>query len=114
PEGMLNKDYFGFQPIEKTDDFYKGRFYFARMDEGFESSLSDYHQTRNDSFWSGHLTFYPSDYRYMPGLAPSQSEYDLEPFAVGNGIDYGRMVLGWRGDVDLYGGRLQGLADLRH
>jgi hypothetical protein len=113
-QDMINKDYFGLQPIEKTDVFYKGRIYFARMDAGFESSLSDYHQTRDDSFWSDHLTFYPSDYRYMPGTWPSQSEYDLEPFAIGNGIDYGRTVVGWRGDTSQMGGKLEGLLDIRH
>jgi hypothetical protein len=114
PEDMINKDYYGMQPIEKTDAFYKSRFFLARMDQGFESSLSDYHQTRDDSFWSDHLTFYPSDYRFMPGITPSQSEYDLEPFAIGNGIDYGRTVVGWRGDVNLLEGHLQGLSDVRH
>lgn len=114
PQDMINKDYFGLQPIEKTDVFYKGRLYFARMDAGFESSLSDYHQTRDDSFWSDHLTFYPSDYRYMPQTSPSQSEYDLEPFAIGNGIDYGRTVVGWRGDTRQMDGRLDALADIRH
>jgi len=84
------------------------------MDQGFESSLSNYHETRKDSFWSEHLTFYPSDYRYMPGITPVQSEYDLEPFAIGNGMDYGRSAISWRGDVNLMEGKLQGLADVRH
>ncbi len=114
PEDMLNKDYFGVVPVEKGDNFYKTRVFYARMDKGFESSLSNYHATRDDSFWSDHLTFYPSDYRYMPGIAPSQTEYDFEPFAIGNGIDYGRTSIGWRGEVDLMHGKLQGLADVRH
>jgi hypothetical protein len=84
------------------------------MDDGFESSLSDYNGTRNDSFWADHLTFYPSEYRYLPGNAPSQSEYDMAPFAIGNGIDYGRSVVSWRGDVNLLEGKFQGLADVRH
>jgi hypothetical protein len=113
-EDMLKKDYFGMQPAEKGEDFYKSEIYFARMDAGFESSLSDYNQTRSDSFWADHLTFYPSDYRYLPGITPSQSEDDLSPFAIGNGIDYGRSVFSWRGDVDLFDGKFQGLADVRH
>ena len=114
PEDMINKDYYNFLPIEKTDNFFKSRLYFARMDEGFESSLSDYHGTRGDSFWGEHLTFYPSDYRYLPGISPGLSQYDLEPFSIGDGIDYGRSVFAWRGDTDLLEGKLHGLADIRH
>ena len=113
-EDMLKKDYFGMQPAERGETFYKTEVYFARMDNGFESSLSDYNQTRSDSFWADHLTFYPSDYRYLPGISPSQSEADLSPFAIGNGIDYGRSVISWRGDVNLLEGKLKGLADVRH
>jgi len=113
-EDMLKTDYFGMKPAEKGENFYKSMIYFARMDQGFESSLSNYHETRKDSWWSDHLTFYPSSYRYMPGITPVQSEYDLEPFAIGNGIDYGRTAISWRGDVNLMEGKLQGLADVRH
>lgn len=113
-EDMLKKDYFGLQPADKGETFYKSEVYFARMDSGFESSLSDYNQTRSDSFWADHLTFYPSDYRYLPGISPSQSQDDLSPFAIGNGIDYGRSVFSWRGDVNLFDGKVQGLADVRH
>lgn len=113
-EDLLKKDYYGMQPTAKTDSFYKSRIYFARMDEGFESSLSDYHGTRGDSFWDDHLTFYPSDYRYLPGGAPHMSDSDLGPFGIGNGIDYGRSVIAWRGDTNLMEGKLQGLADVRH
>ena len=113
-EDMLKKDYYGMNPAERGETFYKSEIYFARMDDGFESSLSDYNQTRSDSFWADHLTFYPSDYRYLPGIAPSQSQDDLTPFAIGNGIDYGRSVISWRGDVNLLDGKLQGLADVRH
>lgn len=113
-EDMLKTDYFGMKPAEKGETFYKSMLYFARMDQGFESSLSSYHATRNDSFWADHLTFYPSDYRYLPGITAGLSEYDMEPFAIGNGIDYGRSVISWRGDTNLMEGRLQGLADVRH
>jgi hypothetical protein len=113
-EDMLKKDYFGMQAAERGEDFYKSVIYFARMDDGFESSLSDYNGTRSDSFWADSLTFYPSEYRYLPGGAPSQSEYDMMPFAIGNGIDYGRSVVSWRGDVNLLEGKFQGLADVRH
>ncbi|MDE2214691.1 MAG: hypothetical protein KGJ61_06185 [Candidatus Omnitrophica bacterium] len=114
PENMLKKDYFGLLPQEQTDTFFKSTVYYARMDQGFESSLSNYHQTRDDSFWAENVTFYPSTYRYLPGVAPSQSQYDLEPFAVGTGIDYGRSVVRWVGDVNLLDGTMQGTADIRH
>ncbi len=111
---LRSKDYFGIHPISKNEDFYKSTIYAARMDQGFESSLSDYHGTRSDSFWDDHLTFYPSTYRYLPGIEPGMSQYDMEPFAIGNGIDYGRTVMSWRGDVNLMEGKFQGLADVRH
>ena len=113
-EEMLKKDYFGMNPVDKKEQFFKSTIYFARMDQGFESSLSDYNGTRSDSFWADHLTFYPSEYRYLPGVVPFSSEYDMAPFAIGNGIDYGRSVVSWRGDVNLLEGKLQGLADVRH
>jgi hypothetical protein len=113
PEDMINKDYYNYLPIEKTDNFFKTRFYFARMDDGFESSLSDYNGTSGDSFWGEHLTFYPSDYRYLPGVSPGLSQYDLAPFSIGNGINYGQKVISWRGDTDLLNGKLHGLLDFR-
>lgn len=114
PEDMLHKDYFG-QRAPKGDSFFaKSRVFFARMDNDFESSLSNYHETRDDSYWSRHLTFYPSTYGNLPGTEPITSEYDLESFAIGNGIDQGRKVVGWRGDVELLEGKIKGLADVRY
>ena len=113
-EDILKKDYFGMNPVDQKETFYKSTIYFARMDDGFESSLANYHGTRSDSFWNDHLTFYPSIYRYLPGIATGLSEYDMIPFAIGNGIDYGRSVVSWRGDVNLMEGKFQGLADVRH
>ncbi len=111
---VLRKDYFGLNPVNEKESFYKSTVYFARMDQNFESSLSDYHGTRGDSYWDDHLTFYPSDYRYLPGVAPGLSEYDLLPFGIGNGIDYGRSVISWRGDINAMEGKLKGTADVRH
>jgi hypothetical protein len=113
-EDILKKDYFGLNPVDKKEEFYKSTVYFARMDQGFESSLSDYNGTRADSFWADHLTFYPSEYRYLPGVTPFTSDYDMSPFAVGNGIDYGRSVVSWRADENFLEGKLQGLEDVRH
>lgn len=112
-EDMIRKDYFALAPALKTDDFYKTRLYFARMDENFESTLSQYHETRYDSFWSRNITFYPNTYRFLPGVIPSIGEESVTPFAIGNGIDYGRNVIGWRADTDLVQNKVHGLADFR-
>jgi hypothetical protein len=110
---MLKKDYFGLQPLRGSAAFYKAKLYFGRMDENFESSLANYHETRDDAFWSRHLTFYPSLYRNMPGNEPTASEADRMPFAIGNGIDQGRQAVGLRADVALDGGRIEGMGDVR-
>ncbi|MBF0122658.1 MAG: hypothetical protein HQL21_04520 [Candidatus Omnitrophica bacterium] len=113
-EDVLNKDYFGLVAPKGAPMFAKTRFFFGKMEDTFESSLANYHATRDDMFWSRHLTFYPSPYRNMPGTAPTMSHYDMEPFALGNGLDYGRKVFGWRGDVSLFEDRLKGLGDTRY
>ena len=112
-ESMIRKDYYGLAAAEKTENFFKTRLYFSRMDDQFESSLANYRETSKDSFWSRHFTFYPNTYRYMPGPGASFSEDDIAPFAIGTGINYGRNVIGWRGDTDLVQGRVHGLADFR-
>jgi hypothetical protein len=115
PYMMNKKDYYGIASGAKENDFYKTRIYIGRMDQQFESSLSNYHSTRKDAFWNRHLTFYPSIYRYLPGVAQMaySSEDDLTPYAIGDGLDYGRMAYGWRGDVGFLDGALKGLADVR-
>ncbi|MBF0490221.1 MAG: hypothetical protein HQL15_06315 [Candidatus Omnitrophica bacterium] len=112
-EGMVKKDYFALAPDQKGDNFFKTRLFFSRMDENFESTLANYRETRKDSFWSRHLTFYPDTYRFMPGTVTSFTQDDLAPFADGTGIDYGRNVIGWRGEADLMQGKVHGLVDFR-
>ncbi|MBF0594888.1 MAG: hypothetical protein HQL22_07960 [Candidatus Omnitrophica bacterium] len=114
PDELLNKDYFGAQAPKGEKTYAKTRMFFGEMDKDFESSLSNYHATRNDSYWSRHLTFYPSLYSNLPGADPVNSESDLEPFAVGNGLDYGRKVVGWRGDIVLLEGFVKGMGDVRY
>ncbi|MBF0620037.1 MAG: hypothetical protein HQL19_07710 [Candidatus Omnitrophica bacterium] len=113
PDDMLRKDYFG-QQAGKERNFYKTKLFAARMDKNFESSLANYHETRDDTYWGRHLTFYPSIYKNMPGTKASMAEEDLEPFRLGNGIDYGRNVVGWRGDTSLADGWVKGMMDVRH
>ena len=115
PVNMIKKDYYGIASASKDNDFYKTKLYYGRMDSNFESTLSNYHATRKDAFWNHHLTFYPSIYRYLPGVAQLAytGEDDLDPFAIGDGLDYGRQSYGWRGDVGLLNGDLKGLFDIR-
>ncbi len=112
---ILKTDYLAQRRMEGGGDFYKTRLYAARMDKNFESSLSNYHETRDDAFWSRHLTYYPSPYRKLPGIpGATMGEADVAAFAVGNGIDYGRKVVGWRGNATLDDGKLDGMVDVRH
>ncbi len=115
PEMMNKRDYYAIASGSKDSDFYKTKLYAGRMDSHFESTLSNYHSTRKDAFWNRHLTFYPSLYRYLPGVAQLAytSENDLASQAIGDGLDYGRMAYGWRGDVGLLQGALKGLVDIR-
>ena len=110
----VDTDYLSRRAFSDKANFFKSKMYVGRMDKNFESSLSNYHVTRKDSFWSRHLTFYPSIYRNMPGAVATLSEGDQEAFAIGNGLDYGRNVVGWRGDTQLMDGTLDGMADVRH
>ncbi len=115
PYMMNKKDYYGIASGSKDSDFYKTKVFVGRMDQNFESTLSNYHSTRKDSFWNRHLTFYPSIYRYLPGIAQMAytGEDDLSVNAIGDGMDYGRMSYGWRGDVGMLDGALKGLMDIR-
>jgi len=113
-QNLLKTDYYGMHADDKSENFFKSIVYFARMDDSFESSLSDYNGTSGDAYWGDDLTFYPSLYRYLPGVSPSMSHYDLEPFSIGDGMDYGHSVISWRADEDLLGGKLQALEDVRH
>lgn len=113
-DDVLKKDYFAMRLVQGQPSWFKSRLYFGRMDKSFEDTLSNYHETRKDAYWSRHLTFYPSLYRNLPGADPSTSEYDKLPYAIGDGLDYGRQVVGWRADMVLLDGLLQGMGDVRH
>ena len=111
---FLKTDYLGQKAGKGDSSFYKTKLYFGRMDRGFESSLSNYHQTRKDAFWSRHLTFYPSPYSKMPGVTASMTEWDQGAFAIGTGLDYGRNAVGWRADMTQMDGKLDGMGDVRY
>ncbi len=92
--------------------------YYTHMDEAFDPGLANYRETRDDTFWGRHLSFYRPlrDYqaqyaRLAGGLAPIES---LEAFRIGDGIDIGRDVLGARLTTSLLDGRWEGLYDHRN
>lgn len=84
--------------LDKTEVFLlKGRFYGAHMDDGFYSSLSTYRNTRNDQFWSRYLTFRrPFEYYYAGLKYPGLKWDEINAIRIGDGIDFGRDVLGLR------------------
>ncbi len=101
--------------LDKTESFLvKSKFYAARMDEGFESSLSNYHNSRQDTFWSRHIHFRkPFDY-YSSGLEKSTTKWDeLNAIRIGDGIDAGRNVWGFRVETILED-KFSNLFDLRN
>jgi hypothetical protein len=111
---LLEGDYFAVRPKEPARDYHKTRFFWARMDERFQSTLSSYRETRDDSYWSRHLNFRPPLDPFFRGGSDGLSLYDLEPFAIGSGIDIGRYVFGWRTDMSFAEGDLVGLIDVRN
>lgn len=84
--------------LDKDESFLvKSKFYLSRMDTNFDSSLSDYHNTRQDVFWGRHIHFRkPMDY-YSQGLEKDQTKWDeLNATRIGDGIDAGRNTIGFR------------------
>ncbi|MGA2774671.1 MAG: tetratricopeptide repeat protein [Candidatus Omnitrophota bacterium] len=101
--------------IDKDESFLiKGKFYASRMDSNFDSALADYHNTRQDVFWSRHIHFRnPLDY-YSQGLNGSTTNWDeLNSTRIGDGIDIGRNVLGFRFETFLENG-VYNLFDVRN
>lgn len=109
---------YGYNEIkpEKTDSlFAKYRFYLVRMDRGFNPALSNYRETRDDSFWSRHIHFRkPYDYYFTGLYEPTLSWDDVQPYRIGNGIDIGRDVIGFRLEMSLFDQRLDNLFDVRN
>ncbi len=80
----------------------KSKFYASRMDQGFDSALSDFHDTRQDQFWSRYIHFRkPMEYYYagLDNISPDWGA--LNATRIGDGIDIGRSVLGFRLEVFL-------------
>ncbi len=101
--------------LDKTESFLvKSKFYASRMDTSFDSSLSNYHNTRQDTFWSRHIHFRkPFDY-YSAGLTKPTNKWDeLMATRIGDGIDAGRNVWGFRIET-IYEDRFSNLFDVRN
>jgi len=116
-EDIFDKSYFGIVPEKDSQTpFYRGVLEFAHMDKGFEAGLSNYTETRDDSYWSRHIHFRkPFDYYYAGLYGSSLGWYDIEPNAIGDGIDYGRDVIRLRYEFSNFlGSNLDGLFDVRN
>jgi len=111
----LKYGYSEIKPEEWNTFFTKYRFYAARMDEGFNPTLSTYRETRDDTFWSRHIHFRkPFEYFYSGLYLPTLKWEDIEPNRLGNGIDIGRSVLGFRLENSLWDKRAENLFDVRN
>ncbi|MBN2831332.1 MAG: tetratricopeptide repeat protein [Candidatus Omnitrophica bacterium] len=101
--------------IGKDEDFLlKSKFYLVRMDKGFDSALSDYHNTRQDTFWSRHIHFRrPMQYYYSGLEKPAKNWDELLSSRIGDGIDAGRNTLGYRFELFL-DDSLYNLFDIRN
>lgn len=108
---------YGYDDITMDKDetyLLKSKFYLSRMDRGFDSALSDYHNTRQDVFWSRHIHFRsPLEY-YSGGLyKPSEHWAELNATRIGDGMDSGRSVLGYRFEIFMED-RFANLFDVRN
>lgn len=109
------ENYLGTTPREE-DFFYKLRLALTHMDEGFESALASFRETRDDTFWSRHLTFRKAFGYYFSGLHSLGLNWnDVKTFRIGDGIDYGRDTISLRIEADnLLDQDLDTLFDLRN
>ncbi|MBU1727190.1 MAG: hypothetical protein KJ880_06145, partial [Candidatus Omnitrophica bacterium] len=111
----LKYGYDELKPEKAGGNFTKYRFFAARMDAGFRPTLSNYRETRDDSYWSRHIHFRkPLKYYFEEFSDAGMAWDDISPYAIGNGIDIGRSVLGFRIENVLFDERLQNLFDVRN
>jgi hypothetical protein len=117
PKKSIMDSKYGYDEItmDKGESYLvKSKFYASRMDKGFDSALSDFHDTRQDQFWSRYIHFRrPMEY-YYAGLTDVSPDWGaLNATRIGNGIDTGRSVLGFRLEVFLED-KLANLFDVRN
>jgi hypothetical protein len=117
PRSSLMDLQYGYDDIklEPDEDFLvKSKFYAARMDRGFDSALSDFHNTRQDVSWSRHIHFRKPMSYYGDGLEGAKGNWDeLNATRIGDGIDVGRNTIGFRIETFLED-RLSNLFDVRN
>jgi len=110
----LEYGYDGIEPENDENFFAKARLFVAHMDEGFDPSLSSYRETRDDEFWSRHIHFRrPFKYYYIGFYQESLTWDGIKPYRIGDGIDVGRDVLGFRLEAS-WRERADNLFDLRN
>ncbi len=101
--------------LDKGETFLlKGRFFGSHMDEGFYSALSSYRNTRVDQFWGRHISFRrPFEYYYSGLKYPGLKWDEINAIRIGDGIDFGRDVLGLRLEA-ICEGKYENLFDVRN
>ncbi|MFH1190916.1 MAG: hypothetical protein V1670_01795 [Candidatus Omnitrophota bacterium] len=84
--------------LDKEESYLlKSKFYLSRMDSGFDSALSNFHNTRQDIGWSRHIHFRrPMEYFFKGLTKPANNWGGLNATRIGDGIDAGRDTLGFR------------------
>jgi hypothetical protein len=99
-ESIIDSNYDRIKPGKDDTFIFKSRLFFAHLDRGFEPALSDYRDTRQDAFWSRHLHFHQPLGYFSGGLnTPTSRLDDVLPYAIGDGIDIGRDVVGLRWEL---------------
>ena len=110
---------YGYDQIAPDKDesyLLKSKFYLSRMDRDFDSSLSNFGNTRQDTGWSRHIHFrQPMEYAYAGLTKPADADKwgQLNATRIGDGIDSGRNVLGFRFETFL-NDRFYNLFDIRN
>jgi len=115
-DDIYEHDFNAIRKIDAETSFLKSKIRLARMDTDFESSLASFHQTRDDEFWSRHISFRKHPLYLYTGLNKPMNFEDIKTFAIGDGLDAGRNVIGWRleGETLFFGRNLDALFDVRN
>ncbi len=117
-DDILGLNYGQIRPKESDKSFFKSRFHFTHMDAGFTPALASYRETRDDQFWSRHIHFRKPFKYYLSDFGvnkpPLSFENDIAPYAIGDGIDVGRDVLGFRLEASTLDRHLDQLFDVRN
>lgn len=106
--------YDGIQAGKTESNFHKFRFFAGRMDQSFDAPLSSYVETRDDEWWGRHLHFRKPFKDYYQGEGELLGWQDVKNFAIGNGIDIDRSVLGLRVESEVFDKTVSNLFDIRN